>query len=433
MQLNQGQQEAADAFFKFLLDPTQKEFIISGPAGTGKTYWMGHIIDTVLPQYSNTCKLIGIDPIYTTVALTATTNKASDVLSTATGRPTETIHTFMNLRVSEDYSSGRTNLAKTKKWVVHQNTILFVDEAFTADSNLLRYIREGTHNSKIVWVGDHCQLDPVMEPVSPLLNKGIPFYELTEQMRTNQSALHTLNQQLRNTIETGVFKPIHTVDDVIQWITDDSVMEQVIQDEFISIDNQARVLAYTNARVMDFNDHIRTLRGISDNYVVGEHLICNSAIVNSRMYLGTEEEVTITHLSDKTTLEPITDDIELEVIHATLETNYSGTLQHVPLPVDRDYLTQLIKYFARQKDWINYFKLKNTYPDLRPRDAVTVHKAQGSTFDTVIIDCENLSTCRNPTQAARMLYVAASRARHKVIFYGKLASKYGGITDEQRG
>ena len=36
--LNQGQKAAAEAFFEFLFDPNEKEFIISGPAGTGKTY-----------------------------------------------------------------------------------------------------------------------------------------------------------------------------------------------------------------------------------------------------------------------------------------------------------------------------------------------------------------------------------------------------------
>lgn len=110
--MNQGQKYAAEAFFSFLFDPSQKEFILSGPAGVSKTYWMGYIIDEIMPRYHETCKLIGIDPEYD-VVMTATTNKAAEVLEYATGRPTQTIHSFLNLAdLREDYSTGKMKLNK---------------------------------------------------------------------------------------------------------------------------------------------------------------------------------------------------------------------------------------------------------------------------------------------------------------------------------
>ena len=77
-------------------------------------------------------------------------------------------------------------------------------------------------------------------------------------------------------------------------------------------------------------------------------------------------------------------------------------------------------------DWSTYFSLKNKYPDLRDRDASTIHKAQGSTHDTVYVDLDDLCTCTNPLTAARLFYVAVSRARKRVVFYGNLSKKYGG-------
>ena len=71
--------------------------------------------------------------------------------------------------------------------------------------------------------------------------------------------------------------------------------------------------------------------------------------------------------------------------------------------------------------------LKEEFPDLRPREACTVHKSQGSSFDTVYIDADDLSTCTNIATAARLLYVAVSRSRNRVVFYGKLHKKLGGI------
>ena len=86
-----------------------------------------------------------------------------------------------------------------------------------------------------------------------------------------------------------------------------------------------------------------------------------------------------------------------------------------------------MKYFAKQKDWIHYFYVKDTFLDLRPKDASTVHKAQGSTYETVYIDLGDLSTCRIPDMAARLLYVAFTRASNRIVLYGKLKEKFGGI------
>ena len=77
--LNQEQQAAADGFFQFLFEDS-KELIISGPGGVGKTFLMGYMIDTIMPRYAETCALMGIEAQYTEVVMTATTNKAAEVL-----------------------------------------------------------------------------------------------------------------------------------------------------------------------------------------------------------------------------------------------------------------------------------------------------------------------------------------------------------------
>ena len=173
--LNEGQQKATDAFFNFLFTK-DKEFNISGSAGTGKTYLMSHFIDKIIPRYYEMCKLMGIKPEYHTVMMTATTNKAAEVLAEITKRPTETIHSFLRLKVMEDYSSGRTTLTKRRDWKIHENIVLFIDEASMIDSSLYPIIQEGTMNCKIIYVGDHNQLTPVGEKLSPVYKQNTPFY-----------------------------------------------------------------------------------------------------------------------------------------------------------------------------------------------------------------------------------------------------------------
>lgn len=432
--LNQEQEAAAEGFFKFLFEP-ETELIISGPGGVGKTFLMGHLIDQIMPRYQHTCSLMGIPSIYNNVVMTATTNKAAEVLGAATNRPTQTIHSFLNLTVKDDYATGKSMLKKTKNWVVHENMIIFIDESSVIDRPLREMIREGTCKCKVVYVGDHCQLSPIMEPISPIYREKLPFFELTQPMRTDSKDLQALNNQLRTTVETGVFHPIKVVPGVIDLFDDDQ-MQEALPQMFMNQNTNDRILAYTNARVVDYNDYIRELRQFTQTYVMNERLINNNAIQlrgGKSGMISVEEEVEIVYLDDKTTMVEIDakNNIEIAVRYADLRTPYGETYSGIPLPEDKEHFNSLVKYYQRQKDWFHYFHLKNIYPDLRPRDAATVHKAQGSTYDTVFVDLNNLSTCHNPNQAARLLYVACSRARKRVIFYGTLIAKYGGILQER--
>jgi hypothetical protein len=169
------------------------------------------------------------------------------------------------------------------------------------------------------------------------------------------------------------------------------------------------------------------MRGLGNDYTVGEFLINNSAVMLGNATIHVEEELEIIYQGD-TEMIQLEGGVELEIIHTTLANRYNETYRDVEVPVDRDHFDRLLKYYKSQKNWFMFYDLKKTHPDLRQRDAATVHKAQGSTYDTVFIDLDDLSTCRNPDQAARLLYVAFSRARRRVVCYGDLAEKFGGMT-----
>jgi hypothetical protein len=423
--LNQGQQAAADGFFEFLFSK-DKELILSGPGGVGKTYLMGYLIDQVMSQYLSTCKMMALTPEYTEVQMTATTNKAAEVLSEATGRPAETIHSFLNLTMKENHLSGRVHLTKSKQWKVHEKMIIFIDECSMIDSDLRGYILEGTAKCKIIYVGDHCQLAPVTETLSPIYRDGLPFFELTEPMRTKTPELQAVNFQLRQTVETGEFHPIRIVPGIIDHLSDEQ-MEYEIGLQFAQQTHDKRILSYKNDRVIQYNEHIRSVRQLPENFVQGEFLVNNNAIRQASQMMRVEEEVEIESQSSETEMADIDDDVQLEFRRTTLKSRSGSYYSNVMVPVDRDHFLKLIKFYQKSKNWNRYFFLKNNFPDLRQRDAATVHKAQGSTYDTVFIDLGDLSTCHNPNVVARLLYVAFTRARQRVVLYGTLADKYGGL------
>lgn len=430
--LNLGQKEAVEGVFQFLFSD-EKSLNIKGPAGVGKTFLMGHLISEVIPQYEEACKLLGVKNIYTEVEMTATTNKAAEVLGLSTGMPTGTIHSFLSLKIVEDFKTGKVNLTKGKQWKVHTNKIIFIDEGSTADSDLHRAINEGTKDCKIIYVSDDCQLGPVMEESSPIYNQNYPEFELLQPMRNaEQPDLQALCAQLRQTVKTGmkggtnVFLPIHAVPGVIDILDFHEAEAEIVQ-FFSEKTPDARILAYHNARVVEFNNWIRGLRQLPDTYTIGETLVNANAMQMTDGMLSVEEEVTILDEAVNNRIVHLPDNAELEVRDVDIRTGQGRVYQDVPLPVDREHFAALLNYYKKAKNWVTFYNMKATYLDLRPRDAATVHKAQGSTYDTVFIDAANLSLCHNPKVAARLLYVAASRARNRVVWLGSLANKYGGF------
>ncbi len=426
---NTEQQAALDGFFQFLFSE-EKEMGISGPGGTGKTWLMGKMIDKIIPEYHQSCKLMDLDPKYDSVDMTATTNKAAEVLSLEAKRPTSTVQSFLNLKVQEDYNTGQSKLTKTNNWVVYERKILFVDEGSMIDTPLYKLIHEGTQDCKIVYVGDHCQMAPVMEPISPIYREPMPVYHLTEPMRTNIPELHALNNQLRNQVITGTFQPIQIIPGIID-LYNDQQMEVAIKQQFSQQNLNARILAYTNKRVVEYNDHVRTIRNLPDGFTLGEQLVNNTAIPLKRYMLSVEEEVEIINIkpaTEKLWIDHFNgQDIEMEVMLCTIQNRLGMTFTDVMIPKDRAYFAEVLKWLSNRKNWGRYYDLKKKVLDLRQRDGSTIYKAQGSSLDTVFIDAANISTCRNESQTARQLYVAASRARKHVVFYGQLADKYGGF------
>ena len=421
---NADQQAGIETFLGFLMSD-ERELRLRGPAGVGKTFLMKHMYTNVLKDYYDACKLFDTPATIKEVAFTATTNKAAEVLSSQINTHAQTIHSYLGLRVVNDFSDGTSRLEKTKAYKVRSNILLFIDEASMSDTHLIRIIRESFLHSKIVWVGDHSQLAPVGEQIPPIYNRELTDIHLTIPVRNaGQPALMNLCSQLRETVATGVFKPIEPVHGVIDYLNDE-LMAAALDHYFTNPDVNARILCYTNHKVNTFNSHIRYIRNLPDHFTAGEHLVAASAYMYGEDSLSVEEQVEVIS-------EDYANPKNIELGGATFQIynmvikNMFGTLMQVKVPYDPAHFAEVLKYFKRTKKWIYFFRMKENYPDLRPVDAATIYKAQGSTYETVFIDLGDVSTCTHAMQVARMLYVGVSRPTTRLFLYGGLKPAYGG-------
>lgn len=428
--LTKGQQAAADAFFHFLMG-TDQMFVLSGGPGTGKTFVMQHISKTVMHEYESACKLIGVDPEFTTLAFTATTNKAAEVLEHALSAPVQTIHSYMALKVTENFKTGATTLTKTAGWKIRTKMILFVDEYSMIDTALLNLIKESFVGCKLVFIGDHSQMAPVTEKCSPVFAEVDPsnFVFLTEPVRNADSpALVDLCLQLRDMVETGAFTQIEHVTGAVEYLNDEQMMAK-LDEKFVQADSNTRILCYTNTRVEHFNAYIREIRGLPDYMIPGDRMVTANNYSRGKFTLNVEREVEI--VSVDPTLhnagygELFADGELIRYFEATVKLSFGEDFV-VQVPENKERWSMAIKEMAARKNWSDYFDLKNLCCDLRFKTACTVYKSQGSTYDEVFMDLGNIGTSWDAEQVARMLFVGASRARNKVYLFGSLPSRYTG-------
>ena len=427
---NEDQEQAINDFFEFMLNPNETEFHLTGGAGMGKTFTLDLIMNEGMNRYEQGCKLMGIEQTIFNMALTATTNKAADVLSLSTGRQAVTIHSFMKFKVFEDYKTGEKKINVSRDTIVRQHELIIIDEASMIDNTLYALLHKYTHKCKFLYVGDHCQMAPVKEKLSKIYDNKRFFSNLTKPMRNaGQPALMALCQQLRETVETGVFKPIEEVPGVIDYL-DGPQMEAEIGNVFSDLNPSSRILCYRNVQVQDYNAHIRGIRGLPAYFEEGEVLVSNSAVTIDNFNLSVESEVEIIDNPHKEITKTINgydlNFYEVELRKVKIKGLYSGASTILYLPSDMERFMEVKKYFARMKEWTYFFHLDKNYPDLRPKDSSTVYKAQGSTYETVYVDLGDISKCTHADQVARMLYVACSRPTTRLALYGQLKPAYCG-------
>jgi hypothetical protein len=366
------------------------------------------------------------------IRVTATTNKAVNVVDEFLDdllvyRPdikVNTIYSLLGLRVTNDLDTGKTSLTFNKQneqavFGINSIPLIFVDEASFISEELHEIIctlLKDQAKAKIVYIGDKYQLAPVGQTFSAMDFIQCEKVSLNEIVRNAGHILAT-GTQFRNTVETGKFNPIlYNHADVCH--VDGPTFQKLVEHSFKNPawePHTSRILAWTNERVQQYNQHIRKALKLPELFAVGETVITNEFIKGNKSFMrSVDEEVRITS------------------VNKTPVTVY-GVTGHM-FEIDDCYVSfmpekfsdakTLMKELATKKEWKKFFEIKETWFDLRAVYASSIHKAQGSTYDTVFLDLSDIGQNWNANDAARLLYVGITRAAKQVICYGYLPDRY---------
>jgi hypothetical protein len=432
--LSDDQQAAYLKFATFLLDPEQTVMLISGYAGTGKTTLIRQLVAN-LPATLKMAALTTGMTLDWDLLFTATTNKAVQALTDIIGQEAKTIQSALGLRVHKDHHKNTTSLVLDSYAEHLTDTLLFIDEISFADQELLNYIIQRTRNCKIVLIGDPAQLAPPGSRYTPAFNSNFNETRLKQVMRQAEgNPIIAMATAFRKTVGGAGWGKFKLDGNTIQHLPQAEFEAQAIA-EASRPDwkhGDSKVLAWTNARVVYYNHLIRKAHHGDPQLQVNDYAVCNQYI-NQRITNEHGKRVSFSIKTDEL--------VQITGIRPTTSYGVNGWEVFLNnklkafLPNDIKLKKQLIaELTAQQKNKSTLTssiigfddnigavrKVEDYWIDLRAAYACTINKAQGSTYNKVFIDLNDIKKCRQGDQVARMMYVAVSRARYNVILTGDL-------------
>lgn len=403
MGLTSSQQQALQQLLAWGKDSTQGRAILEGPPGVGKTFLL-----------ANWCQALAIPP--SKICFATFTHKAAGIVRQRLAQgdvksDVRTIHSLLGLREKLDPTTGETVFEKDPRQpsYIGAYKLIVADEASQIPSSL-KVMLEAAH--KLLYVGDQAQLPPVGEFYSPV------FYDpsittrigLTEIVRYG-GAIGEYGLDLRNHLD----RP--TVPKLSSQSSDLSVLSchphnwlQTALDWFASADyrhnpDYCRLLAHTNRRVDELNGivHAHLYGQDAPEFVVGERLVtrspCKIMQDSFPITIPTSFEMTILdcQLIEGSGLsvwkvDALLDEgieVQLNVLsersrllfEQSLNQMKQDILQHDPA--------------NRKHYWQQYYQYREWFHPVSLNYATTVYKSQGSTYQYVGVDQDNITGAVN--------------------------------------
>lgn len=462
-QLNSDQLTAKAGLLKFLNDDTGSQFAtLAGAAGTGKTFLVRQILADYKQQNPRAV-----------VAFTAPTHAAVRVLEkmsqSANIKPDfeGTIYKLLQIKPSVDDRTGKQTFIREKERYAGekiQPDLIVLDESSMVGKNLYHFLQEAiAANTKVLFMGDKIQLPPVNEEISPVFtDPAIEVqFELKKIMRYDGDLI-TTNDRLRQSVENIMaasnlsdiqpylngFKLDSSSDGQIQTMKgsnwEAATIDMFTSKEFEKNRNYVKAVAYRNVRVNELNQKIRAAihGGDVPEYVTGDSIITTapSPIQNSFETLLNSTSLEVkqaTLMRDATTGYEVWQLAYGTSINKQTETNSIVVVADSSLPQYKRDLQQKWQEAlkkpkgsdSRKQAFRRYYEHKRLFASVDYNYAITAHRAQGSTYQNIAVDHNDLRVRLNHAIQAKdfteakqalkeyyqLLYVAGTRAQSSVL------------------
>lgn len=410
--LTQDQENAKNLIAEWFFNTDDSVFVLSGYAGTGKTFLIDYLAREVLHLECGR-----------EVAFVSPTGKAAANL-VRNGTLAGTVHSLIYMRdgdefdVNEDGEIVETKeLHFIKREKIDGNIrLIIVDEASMINETVLTDLL--SFGVKCLFCGDSAQLPPV-NGVCPLMEN--PHYTMKEIVRQAQDNPII---QVATMARRGLRIPYGNYGDKVCVIPKGSLRGEERKRLFLKAD---QILCGRNKTRAELNAEIRAYHGIEEDCILpveGEKLICT--LNDWEKELDAEGKFHLVNgvIGTAHNVRECFDEL------AVMDFEPDFTAESVRVPFDTGIFTQgAYRHFygeravtladgtvAHEANFTMLRKLKAVSDEPICRFefayAITCHKAQGSEFDFVIVFDESWAFGE---ERDRWLYTALTRAKDKLL------------------
>jgi exodeoxyribonuclease-5 len=371
MQFSTQQDEALQAVARWMKEPRSQLFRLFGYAGTGKTTLAKHFAENIDGE----------------VLFAAFTGKAAQVLRSRGASNAKTIHSLIyrpkGEEEVEDEITGKTNMTPmfsiNRQSPVAKAALIVIDECSMVDEALGKDLL--SFGTKVLVLGDPGQLPPVTG--GGFFTEQAPDFLLTEIHRqARDNPIIQLAMQVREGKEI-----MHGDYGTAQVISRHEVTQELV----LGAD---QVLVGTNKTRKRYNQRLRELKGFGNSYpAAGDKLVCLrndqvKGLLNGSLW---------------------------QVMSSSKETTKPG-INLLIRPEDDDMdrgaaKIKLLKAAFEEVDGEIPWNMRKRYDEFDYGYALTVHKAQGSQWNNVVLFDEAWAF-RDTRE--RWLYTAVTRAAERL-------------------
>lgn len=450
------------AFINSPFDNNNFKRALVGAAGTGKTYSIKAIISN--------CKFS-----YSSIGLAAPTHKACRVLRESICLPNIKVNTLqsdLGLRLNFDVDKFDINnppFDPKGKIKIGDYQLYIVDEASMINTGLRIFLEKicKEHKVKIIYIGDESQLAPVGEKYSSAF-RGIEVYKLKQIVRQGENnPISRLLEILRDDIKNKRFNFLEYISKNRYEFNEDNtkgyavygakefnniVYREFSDEQFVNNIDLSKVVAYTNLCVNSWNTFIRNviIKDASTSIITKNDLITSYVTLvdefNDIIIRNSEEYIlkdVVNYIHPKYEIKGFM--VRFIAIHGgeatpplfVLDHKDSYSLQmYIKIHSELLETAKTANSSTRVSAWKAYYAFRESVlllvnigdrmgktiisRDLDYGFALTSHKSQGSTFNTSLVDVNDIVYDKfghpytDAEEINRRLYVACSRAKDKL-------------------
>lgn len=388
---SEDQKSAIDFVAEFMANKNRKNAVIGGVAGSGKSTIIPHIVK----QYGG--------PAGDQVQVCAPTGKAALVLKRKGVTKASTLHSFLYYyKIGRDMDGNVVYTRYEKSYAEFIDiSLVIVDEASMLNHEIYEFLNRLPF--KVLYIGDHFQLPPVKDDFNIMKNPGFRMERILRQLEGNPIIMLAEMARRGESIPYGVYG-------------DSRKVKEVDEADLVKYN---QILVWTNDMKDRVNDEVRRILGLPYGVpVMGDRMIVRKNHRTKNLYNGQ-----IVYLMG----EPVRNKqgwyrVELmdEIAHddayvmANLDDCTKGLASiHIPKN-ELDNLFAAYSLEQRKK------KKKQRIPDIHLDwgYAITVHSAQGSSWENVaVIEEPRMKYIMTAEEARRWRYTAITRAEKSVTLY----------------